>query len=761
MENQSIILGKRMKESREILGISSEEMAKSLNISHQAYLDCETGVSDPSFTFLHKCANILKMDLSELVSGTDPKLSLYTLSKKGAGLPIQRREGFQYKHLASLLKNRLSDPFMVHVHYTEKDAQNPIPLSTHAGQEFNYVLKGTLKIQIENHTEYLKAGDSIYYNSNHPHGMVAWDGEDCEFLSLVINSEGQAMAPPTLVNTSFEHYAEEDRLYRKYVTEKINKDGILEDITFDTTTPFNFAFDVVDTLAKKNPEKKAMVWVSEEKDHLDFTFSDMASASAKAANYFKSLGIKKGDKVMVILRRHYQFWFTLLGLSKIGAIAIPATDLCTKKDLVYRFNAAGVKAVVCTSKGIIAEAVEEAVKECPQVTLKVLVNSNPANSTAISGWHDFNAGLADASPAFNRPTGSDAIKNTDPMLMYFTSGTTGFPKIVTHNYTYPLGHIITARWWHNVDPNGLHFTMSDTGWAKSVWGKLYGQWLCEAAIFTYDFERFDPQDILQMFSKHQITTFCAPPTIYRMFIKEDLSKHDLSSLKYATIAGEALNPEVYEQFLKATGLKLMEGFGQTEMTLSIANLVGMEPKPGSMGKPNPQYAVSLVMPDGTPAKEGEVGEIVLETDKKLPCGMFQGYYEDNELTKSVWKDGIYHTGDVAWFDEDGYYWYVGRIDDLIKSSGYRIGPFEIESVIMELPYVLECAITGVEDEVRGQIVKATIVLTKDKTGSDALKKEIQEYVKEHTAPYKYPRIIDFVEVLPKTISGKIRRVELR
>ena len=442
----------------------------------------------------------------------------------------------------------------------------------------------------------------------------------------------------------------------------------------------------------------------------------------------------------------------MLALHKIGAIAIPATNQLVEHDFTYRYKAAKVKAIVCTADGEVAAEAEKAAAEFPGM-LKILVGGKR------DGWNDYNVEMERFSSHYDRNESTPS--GNDPMLMLFTSGTTGYPRIATHSYRYALGHYPTAKHWHNVNPDGLHFTISDTGWGKALWGKLYGQWLCEAATFTYDFDRFHSDDILPMFKKYGITTFCAPPTMYRFFIKEDLSKYDLSSIEYATTAGEALNPEVFNQFKKATGLTIMEGFGQTETTLSIANFVGSTPKIGSMGKPSPLYDVAILDPDGNECKTGDTGEICIRTKDNVPCGLFTGYYLDEEKTNDVWHDGFYHTGDQATMDEDGYLWYVGRIDDVIKSSGYRIGPFEIESVIMELPYVLECAVTPVPDEVRGQIVKATIVLVKGTEGTDALKKEIQEYVKTHTAPYKYPRIVEFVSELPKTISGKVRRVEIR
>lgn len=541
-------------------------------------------------------------------------------------------------------------------------------------------------------------------------------------------------------------------IYKKFVIDETDENGILKSIKFRYNDDFNFGFDVVDALGDKIPDKRAMVWVSEHGEEKVFTFRDIKVYSSKAANYFKSLGIEKGDRVMLILKRNYQFWYAINGLHKIGAIAIPATHLLTRHDLVYRFNAAGVKAVVCVGEEPILTSVENALPESP--TVKIL----SITKAKRKGWDSFDEGVEKASDYFPRPT--DSNKADDLMLMYFTSGTTGYPKIAAHSFTYPLGHLVTARYWHNVDPDGLHLTISDTGWAKSMWGKLYGQWLCEACIFTYDYEKFVAHDILSLIEKYKITTFCAPPTIYRFFIKEDLSKYNLSCLKYATIAGEALNPEVYNQFLKHTGVKLMEAYGQTELTVTVGNLVGMTPKPGSMGKPNPQYDVDLIDENGNSVRPGEIGEIVVRTQNP-PCGFFKGYYKNGKVEQAWGEDFVYHTGDTAWKDEDGYFWYVGRTDDLIKSSGYRIGPFEIESVIMELPYVLECAVTGAPDPIRGTVVKATIVLAKGYEPSEELKKQVQDYVKKNTAPYKYPRIVEFVKELPKTISGKIRRVELR
>ena len=540
-------------------------------------------------------------------------------------------------------------------------------------------------------------------------------------------------------------------LHLKYCTEGFDENGILNKFEIHYPETFNFAYDVVDELARTEPDRRAMVWCNPEGKERTFTFGDMKKYSDQAANLFQSLGIQKGDRVMLVLKRHYQFWFAILALHKLGAIGIPGTNLLTKKDFVYRFNMAGVKAIICTGQGEAAEHVDAAQPETPTLVTKVMVNGER------DGWVDFDAELAKQSDIFEKVD----MRVSDPMLLYFTSGTTGQPKMVQHDHSYPLAHILTAKHWHHIDPEGLHLTISETGWAKSVWGKLYGQWLMEGGIFVYDFDKFNPADMMQHLQDYKITTFCAPPTMYRFFIKEGIENYDLSSLRYATIAGEALNPEVFSKFKEYTGLKLMEAFGQTETTVLIANTVGMEPKPGSMGKPSPQYDIDIVDENGNTVPAGEVGEIVIRTDKGKPAGMFCGYYQNQEMTDSVWHDNLYHTGDTAWRDEDGYFWYVGRTDDVIKASGYRIGPFEIESVLMEHPCVLECAVTGAPDPIRGQVVKATIVLARGYTASDELKKELQDYVKKQTAPYKYPRIVEFVDELPKTISGKIRRVQIR
>lgn len=518
---------------------------------------------------------------------------------------------------------------------------------------------------------------------------------------------------------------------------------------------FNFAWDVVDEIAALTPEKKAMVWCDDNANEAFFTFARMKYYSDKAANYFKSVGIKKGDRVMLIMKRHYMFWFCTLALNKIGAVTIPATHLLTAKDIIYRNNAAGIKMIVSVPDPLVIQHIEEAESQSPSLKHKVLADTDK------EGWLNLSKGLDDSPDLFPRPSGDEAVNNDDIMLLYFTSGTTGMPKMVTHDFTYPLGHIVTARYWQKVQDNGLHFTIADTGWAKSAWGKIYGQWLSGSAVMTYDFDKFVPENILKVIEKYKVTTFCAPPTIYRFLIKEDLGRYDLSSLVNCVVAGEPLNPEVYRFFFEKTGIRLMEGYGQTECTVAIATYPWLNPKPGSMGKPSPGYDIDIVDEKGNSCEIGNEGEIVIYTGKRKPVGMFKGYYRDDELTKSVWYDGVYRTGDMAWCDEDGYFWFVGRADDIIKSSGYRIGPFEVESALIEHPAVLECAVTAVPDPDRGQIVKATVVLAKSYTPGDELARQLQEHVKKVTAPYKYPRIVEFVTELPKTISGKIRRVQIR
>ena len=745
----------RIRELREISGFTVEEMARRTDMSVEEYIQCESGSRNLSIAFLYRCTLSFGVDMGDLLEGRSPKLRSYDLTRKGEGQRIEEAHHMVGYNLAADFRNRIALPLYMEMKYRPGAEYEDIELVTHEGQECDIVIRGQMKIQIGSRTEILHPGDTIYYDSATPHGMIAVNGEDCAFYAFVLSNsaarEGEAAAVVATPAAGPILPDRQPRVYRKFIDRTV-EDGILKAISFKGEEKFNFAFDVVDELGTTKPEKLAMLHLSEDGTERRFTFRDMMKESNRAANYFKAIGIQKGDRVMLVLKRHYQFWFAVMGLAKLGAIAIPATNQLLEKDFTYRFTAGKVRAILCTADGTVADEVDMACAKCPEVAHKIMVNGKR------SGWRCFDEDYAMYSSHFART--EDSPCGSDPMLMFFTSGTSGYPKLAAHNYKYPLGHFITAKYWHRVNPDGLHLTISDTGWAKSMWGKLYGQWLCEAAVFVYDFDRFDAEKILPLFKKYHITTFCAPPTMYRMLAKQDLSRFDLSSIEHASTAGEALNAEVYRQFKAATGLSIMEGFGQSESTLIIGNISGDSHKLGSMGKPVPLYDVHLLSIDGEEVETGESGEICIDISRGLPCGLSYGYEGNEEVTAETWRDGFYHTGDLAWKDEDGFFWYVGRADDVIKSSGYRIGPFEIESTIMELPYILECGVSAAPDPVRGQVVKASIVLVKGTEGTEELKKEIQEYVKSRTAPYKYPRIVEFKESLPKTVSGKIIRKKL-
>lgn len=572
----------------------------------------------------------------------------------------------------------------------------------------------------------------------------------------------------------------------RYVDETYAPDGQLETFSVHYPDNFNFGYDVVDDIAMNDPDRRAMIWCNPEGEEHIFTFADMKRWSDKTANFLVDQGIKRGDYVLVVLRRHYQFWFVATALAKIGAVMVPATFMLKEHDLEYRLNGASISSIICTSVGEISQIADNVIDECPSVTSRILVNGAGGGTTkyddegnliavagtvgaALSGeegicaasierkgWADFNSGVRAASEVFER---RDTVA-ADPMLMYFSSGTSGNPKMVLHNSGYAVAHLITAKHWHNVQPDGVHFTIADTGWGKAVWGKYYGQWLMEACVLTYDFDRFNAGEILSLISKYQVTTLCCPPTMYRLMMSENFDAYDLSSLQYSTTAGEALNPDLFNFWKEHTGLTIFEGFGQTETPLTIANLKHSTPRSGSMGKPVPLYDVEIQRDDGSRCNTGETGEICIRMEPR-PAGIMMEYYRDPEKTANAIYDGWYHTGDTAWVDEDGYFWYVGRNDDVIKSSGYRIGPFEIESELLEHEAVRECAVTGVPDPVRGFAVKATVVLADGFKGSDELTRELQAWVKHRTAPYKYPRIVEYVDALPKTVNGKIRRVAIR
>ena len=748
--NQLTEIALRIREMRDILGYSIKKMAELTEISEEQYQLYETGTVDLPFTFMHKCAKAFGLEITDLLEGHSATLSGYTVTRKGKGLVTASEDGITIQDMAPMFRKKLATPYWVTYEYSDELQNQPIHTTTHAGQEFNLVIKGSLRVRVGEHEEVLREGDSIFYKSSTPHGMIAIDGRDCVFIAIIMVSD--TTDQPLYIGQSRFNRGGKPLLCQKFIHAEEDEQGALQSLHFEDENTYNFAFDTVDAIARREPDKLAMMYVGNDLSERRFTFKNMKDASSQSANYFKSLGIKRGDRVMLVLKRHYQFWFAILGLHKLGAIAIPATNQLVEHDFTYRFEAAGVTAILCTADGDTAHQVELAEKEIGRSLTKILVGGSRED------WHDYDSEYCLFSRRYLRT--EDAPCGSDPMLMFFTSGTTGYPKIAMHAYKYALGHFVTAKYWQMADRDGLHFTISETGWGKALWGKLYGQWLCESAVFTYDFDRFDAEKILPMFAKYHITSFCAPPTMYRMLIKQDLSRFDLSSIQHATTAGEALNPEVFYQFEKATGLQIAQGFGQTEMTLGIASLRGMILKPGAMGKPIPGYGIDLVDPDGNPVPDGVNGEIVIHTENGAACGVFLGYYRDQEKTDAAWHDGLYHTGDLAWRDEDGYYWYVSRADDVIKSSGYRIGPFEIESTIMELPYVLECGVSAAPDEIRGQVVKASIVLVSGTEGTEELKKEIQDYVKHHTAPYKYPRIVEFRDSLPKTISGKIIRSQL-
>ena len=742
----------RIREMKEIADFSTADLARLTGFTEAEVAQYETGTVEMPFCFVHKAAIAFVVDMMDLIEGTSPRLSNYTVTRHGEGEVVTDIEGIKMQNLAPLFRKRIVEPYLTRYSYDPKLQAAPIETVSHPGQEFDYILSGVLRAQIGEHTETLRPGDSIFFDSSTPHGLIAAEGQDCVFLAVVIPGE-ETEYNPHIHEAAAPAPAQAATIADRYITTTVNNVGTPTSIVYRNIDHFNFAFDIMDELAREHPDQMAMLHLDINKKERRFTFEDFRKMSNRAANYYKSLGIKRGDRIMLVLRRQYHFWITMLAMEKLGAVVIPATDQLLCKDYIYRFQTGEVSGVICTSHGQAAGEIEKALPECPNV--KHLIYCGGSRE----GWHDFDTEYADYSSHFERA--DDAPGGDDPMLMFFTSGTTGYPKLVCHSHKYPLGHYITAKYWHNVIPGKLHLTISDTGWAKACWGKIFGQWLCEAAIFVYDFDRFHASDILPLFKEYDIKTFCAPPTMYRMLIKEDLSKYDLSSIVHASIAGEALNPEVFQKFKEATGLSIMEGFGQSETAIIIGNLTGMVPKPGSMGKPVPLYDVELVDHDGKPVPVGEVGEICIRTDNGPACGLLTGYYGSNDRNvNGNWHDGLYHTGDTAWKDEDGYFWYVGRVDDLIKSSGYRIGPFEIESVIMELPYVLECGVSAAPDPVRGQVVKASIVLVKGKEGTEELKKEIQSYVKQRTAPYKYPRIVVFKDELPKTTSGKIQRALL-
>lgn len=739
----------RIREMRTIMGLSTAETAGMAQISEAQYIRYESGLEDLPFSFIYSCARIFKMELTELLEGNNARLSSYTITRRGKGQLTTKEEGIEISNMAPLFRKKVAEPYWVTYEYSEDLQNKPIHTSVHNGQEFDLIISGQLKIKIGEHCTILNEGDSIYYDSSTPHGMIATGGRDCTFCAVILPGEKTDYDESEVALTLAPDKLTEPLAIEKFVKVDTDAQGVPVNVSYSNTDSYNFAFDTIDRIAEAHPDKPAMLFISDDLKERTITYSDLKKNSNRCANYFTSLGIRKGDHVMLILKRHWEFWYAILGLHKIGAIAIPATNQLKEHDLTFRFRKGEVSGIICTADGDIADQVDSALEKYDGMKVKIVAGGQR------TGWRSFDDDYEMYSTHYTRK--KDTPKGDDTMLMLFTSGTTGYPRLVEHSYKYALGHYFTARYWHGVDPDGLHFTISETGWGKALWGKLYGQWMCEGRILVYDFDRFNAAKVLEIMSKHKVTSFCAPPTMYRMLLKENFGDYDLSALKEATTAGEALNSEAYYKFEHETGIKIRQGFGQTETTLCIATLRGMQNKEGSMGKPLPSYDIDIMRHDGTLCATGESGEIVINTANGAPSGLFRGYYADKAETAEKWHDGWYHTGDAAWKDEDGYFRYVGRVDDVIKSSGYRIGPFEIEDIILKLPYVLECGVSAAPDEVRGQVVKASIVLAPGVEGTDELKKEIQEYVKSNTAPYKYPRIIVFKDSLPKTISGKVIR----
>ena len=739
----------RIREMRSVVGYTEAQMAALTGLGEEQYCLYESGAEDLPFSFIYSCARAFNMELTELLEGNNARLSSYTVTRRGKGQLTTKEDGILISNMAPLFRKKVAEPYWVTYEYSEDLQNKPIHTSSHTGQEFDLIVSGSLKVKIGDHILVLDEGDSIYYDSSTPHGMIATGGKDCTFCAVILPGEKTEYDESEVAGTLAPDKLTEPLSIEKFISVKTDSVGVPVKMDFTGTDKYNFAFDTIDSIAENTPDKLAMIYVGDDFKEKKITFRQLMRASNRCANYFTSLGIRKGDHVMLILKRHWQFWYAMLGLHKIGAVAIPATCQLKEHDLDFRFRSGDVSAIICTAEGSITSEVEAALVNHDCMKARIIVHGRR------EGWHSFEDEFKMYSTEYDRSKSNAG--GDDPMLMLFTSGTSGYPKLVTHSYKYALGHYMTARYWHGVDPDGLHFTISETGWGKSLWGKLYGQWMCEGAILVYDFDRFNAKDVLKLISRYKVTSLCAPPTMYRMLLKENFSDYDLSFLKEATTAGEALNTEAYYRFEHETGLKIRQGFGQTETSLCIATLRGMPNKEGSMGKPVAGYDIELMNHDGGFCASGESGEIVISISGTLPCGLSTGYYSDAGENAEKFRDGWYHTGDAAWKDEDGYYHYIGRVDDVIKSSGYRIGPFEIEDIILKLPYVKECGVSAAPDETRGQVVKASIVLADGVEGSEALKKQIQDYVKANTAPYKYPRIIVFKESLPKTISGKVIR----
>ena len=539
-------------------------------------------------------------------------------------------------------------------------------------------------------------------------------------------------------------------IYQRFCTEIKDENGGLKKLTLNYPDNFNFGYDVVDEYAAVSPDKRAMVWCNVENEEHIFTFLDVKRYSNKMANVFREYGIGRGDRVMLVLKRHYEYWFAAVALHKLGAVMIPATHMLTVDDFVYRINASGVKAIVCTAQDDVPSTIKQALRKSEKTPVLWCVQKD------VEGFFNLTSQMEAASDAFDRVETSAA----DPMMLYFTSGTTGYPKGVIHDFTYPLAHIVTAKYWQQAQDDGLHFTVAETGWAKASWGKIYGQWLIGSAVMIYDFDNFDPKQLVTVINRYGVTSFCAPPTVYRYLVRKGIES--MPTLKHASTAGEMLAPEVFRKFTQETGIPLCEGYGQTETTLLMANFKGRQPKEGAMGTVSPFYNIELRDKDGKQVPDGQIGEVVIIPPASgKQAGVFTGYLDNEEQYKYVWRGGVYHTGDAAYRDSDGLYWFHGRFDDIIKTGGFRVGPYEIENVLMEHPAVVECSVIGVPDKLRGQAIKAVIVPGHGYEPTRELELAIKEFCNRRLAEYKWVRLVEFVSAMPKTISGKIKKTELR
>ncbi|MDD5832194.1 MAG: AMP-binding protein [Clostridiales bacterium] len=745
---------RRIRDLRHIHNFTKEYMAGILSISAEDYSAFENGEHELNYAFLYTCSQVFNVDINELIEGAVPNLSSYSVNRGGDTGTVSRANGMTVHNLASKFRNRMVEPLIVTVEYDPEKENLPIEVSSHIGQEFDYILSGSLKIRIGEHTEVLNAGDTIFYDSSAPHGMIASGGKDCVFLAAMVSPEdidfSKARTQVPVLTATRE--TGRRRVWEDFVSPKESGSGVLESIFFKNSDRFNFAFDIVDRIADTEPDKTALVHLDEGLTERRFTFKDIKKKSGRAANYLASLGIKKGDRVMLVLRRSYHFWIIITALQKIGAVAVPVIDQLLEKDYLYRFRAAGISAVIACGDSFITGQIDSAASRYGRSLIKIAAGSAP------DGWYDFDTEYDRMSARFLRSR--DSACGSDPLMMIFQSYSDGMPKATCFDCRYPLAHFVTGYYWNCNEPDTLSFCLSDTAWAKALWGKLFGPWICESGVFAYDFRKIKPSDLLKLIERYRIASFTAPGSMFRALLHEDLKSFDLSSLKHVCSVGDNLSAEVFNHFRKETGLSIMTGYGLTETSLLLGSFIGMTPKAGAVGKVNPIFDIRLLDTELNEVETGEPGEICISISQGMPIGLMTGYYNSPDSNAKVFAGGYFHTGDLAWKDEDGYFWPIGRVDDVIKCSGYRIGPYEVESVIMELPYVKECGVSAVPDEIRGQVVKASVVLIDDKEPSDDLKEEIQNYVKTHTAAYRYPRIVEFRSELPKTANGTVIRSKL-